>query len=85
MYAGIAANSPIWSDSIEPPNEVTKGDRVIVTVSSGLARLSFDAEAQNSGRRGDFISFKNPDSGKLFRARVEGPDQAIVMTPSIRP
>jgi flagella basal body P-ring formation protein FlgA len=81
----IAANTPVWSDSIEPPNDVTKGDRVTVTVTSGLARLSFDAEAENSGRRGDLVSFKNPDSGKLFRARVEGPDQASVMSPSIRP
>jgi flagella basal body P-ring formation protein FlgA len=80
----ISAKTPIWTDSIEPPNDISKGDRVTVVVSSGLAKLSFDAEAQNSGRRGDFVSFKNPDSGKLFRARVEGPDQAGVNTPSLR-
>ena len=81
----ISANTPIWTDAIEPPNDVTKGDHVVIVVSSGLARLSFDAEAETSGRRGDFVSFKNPESGKLFRARIEGPDRAGVNTPSLRP
>ena len=81
----ISANTPVWTDAVEPPNDVTKGDRVVIVVSSGLARLSFDAEAETSGRRGDFASFKNPESGKLFRARIEGPDRAGVDTPSLRP
>lgn len=80
----IAPNSPVWSDSIDPPYEVTKGDRVTVTVNSGPARLSFDVEAETSGRRGDLIAFKNPDSGKVFRARVDGPDKAEIDTPSTR-
>jgi flagella basal body P-ring formation protein FlgA len=80
----IPANSPIWGDAIEPPNDITKGDRVSVTVHSGLARLAFDAEAESSGRRGDLVSFKNPESGKLFRARVDGPGKAWVETPSIK-
>ncbi|MBV9267804.1 MAG: flagellar basal body P-ring formation protein FlgA [Acidobacteriaceae bacterium] len=80
----ISANSPIWTDAIEPPDDIMKGDRVSVVVRSGLAQLAFDAEAQSSGRRGDFVSFKNPESGKLFRARVEGPDKAGVDTPSIK-
>ncbi|MDQ2950049.1 MAG: flagellar basal body P-ring formation chaperone FlgA [Acidobacteriota bacterium] len=81
----ISANSPIWTDAIEPPNDIAKGDRITVVVTSGLAKLSFDAEAQNSGRLGDFVSFKNPDSGRLFRARVEGPGKAGVETPSVKP
>jgi flagella basal body P-ring formation protein FlgA len=80
----ISANSPVWADAIEPANDVTKGDRVSVVVHSGLAKLAFDAEAQSSGRRGDFVPFKNPESGKLFRARVEGPGKAWVDTPSIK-
>ena len=80
----ISANSPVWTDAIDPPNDIAKGDRITVTVTSGLAKLSFDAEAQNSGRRGDLVSFKNPDSGRLFRARVEGPGKAGVETPSVK-
>ena len=80
----IAASSPIWTDAIDPPNDIAKGDRVTVVITSGLAKLSFDAEAQNAGRRGDLVSFKNPDSGRSFRARVEGPGKAGVESPSIR-
>ena len=81
----IAANSPIWTDCIDPPNDIAKGDRVTVVITSGLAKLSFDAEAQSAGRRGDVVSFKNPDSGKSFRARVDGPGKAEVFTPSVKP
>ena len=77
----ISANTPLWTDSFDPPNAVTKGDRVSVLVRSGLAQLTLDAEAQTSGRAGDVVAFKNPESGKLFRARVEGPGKAIVSTP----
>lgn len=81
----IAANSPVWSDSIDPPLDVTKGDRVTVTVSSGLARISIDAEAETSGRRGDAVSLKNLESGKLFRARIDAPGQAALGGASLRP
>lgn len=74
----ISANTPIWLDSIDPPNDITKGDHVSVRVSSGLAQLSFDAEAEASGRRGEFVPFKNPESGKVFRARIDGPHEAEV-------
>jgi flagella basal body P-ring formation protein FlgA len=77
----INADSPLWNDSFDPPNTITKGDRVTVTVRSGLAELKLDAEAQGSGRSGDVVPFKNPESGKLFRARVEGPGQATLNTP----
>jgi flagella basal body P-ring formation protein FlgA len=81
----INANTPVWEDSIDPPNLITKGDRVSVTVNSGLARLSFDADAESSGRLGEMVSFKNPDSGRFFRARVDGPDEASVDTPGRKP
>lgn len=74
----IPAHSPVWSDAIDPPLDVTKGDRVTVTVSSGLARISIDAEAQTSGRCGDPVSLKNLESGKLFRARIDAPGQAAL-------
>jgi flagella basal body P-ring formation protein FlgA len=76
----IAANDPVWSDAIDPPYDIAKGDRATVMVHSGQAQLRFDAEAQASGRRGDQLSFKNPESGRLFRARIAGPGQAAIET-----
>jgi flagella basal body P-ring formation protein FlgA len=81
----IQANSRIWTDSIEPPKEIVKGDHVTVTVHSGLAVLTFAVDALTSGRRGDFISFKNPESGKMFRARIEGPKAASMQVEAVRP
>jgi flagella basal body P-ring formation protein FlgA len=77
----INANTPVWTDSYDPPNAVTRGDRVNVMVRSGNAQLMLDAEAQASGRPGDVVSFKNPESGRVFRARIDGPGKATVNTP----
>ncbi len=74
----IPANSPVWSDSIDPPLDITKGDHVSVTVNSGLATISVDAEAVSSGRCGDPINLKNLESGKVFRARIDSPGQAVL-------
>jgi flagella basal body P-ring formation protein FlgA len=76
----ITAGSPVWTDSYNPPNDVNRGERVVVHVHSGQAQLSFDASAESSGRRGDEIAIKNPESGRVFRARVEGPGLAFVQT-----
>lgn len=81
----IAANTPVWSDSIDPPNDVLRGDHVAVSVSSGLAHLIVDAEAQGSGRRGDLIALKNPESGKIFHARVNGRGTAALEAASVKP
>jgi flagella basal body P-ring formation protein FlgA len=81
----IAANTPVWADSLDPPMEIVKGDRVAVTVHSGLAVLSLNVEAMTSGRLGDAISLKNPSSGKLFRARIDGPNAASVQVDPVNP
>jgi flagella basal body P-ring formation protein FlgA len=80
----IPAASPVWTDSLDPPWEIAKGDQVSVTVHSGLAALTFRVEAASSGRRGDAISLKNPDSGKIFHARVDGPKAASIQTDPVK-
>ena len=56
-----------------------RGDLVDVTAISGAAQLHVPALAETPGRQGDMISLKNPRSGKIFRARIEGKDKALVM------
>lgn len=53
------------------PPEVSRGDRVMVEVAVGAARLAFEAQAESSGHVAESIIVRNPESGKLFRARVE--------------
>jgi flagella basal body P-ring formation protein FlgA len=74
----IQANSPVWKDAIDPPLDITKGDRVTVTVDSGLAKIRIDAEAETSGRCGDPIALKNLESGRVFRARIDAPGMAVL-------
>ena len=62
-----------------------KGDRVTVSVHSGLSALTLDADATTSGRKGDAVWLRNPHSGKLFRARVDGPNAASVQVDSFKP
>jgi flagella basal body P-ring formation protein FlgA len=65
--------------------EIVKGDRVTVSVHSGLFSLTVNADATTSGRRGDDIWVKNSHSGKLFRARIEGPDVASIQVDPLKP
>jgi flagella basal body P-ring formation protein FlgA len=80
----ILADSPVWADSLDPPMVILKGERVTVHVHSGLSALTFEADATTSGRRGDAIWLKNPNSGKLFRARIDGPNAASVQVDSFK-
>jgi flagella basal body P-ring formation protein FlgA len=64
--------------------EIVKGDHVTVMVHSGLSTLTLDAEATTSGRRGEGIWLKNPHSGKLFRASIDGPNTASIQVNPVK-
>ena len=74
----LAAGTPILPGLLEAPQEIHSGDSVTVEVSSGLARLSFEARADAGGRRGDLIPVRNSATGKSLRARVEGAGKASI-------
>jgi flagella basal body P-ring formation protein FlgA len=69
---------PILASMLVSPREVERGDKVTVEVSSGSARLSFDGTAQSPGRAGESILIRNPESGRLFHARVEAKGRVMV-------
>jgi len=74
----LVAGEPLFSGELEPPLEIHSGDTVAVEVSSGEARLSFEARAGAGGRRGDWIPVRNPVTGKVLRVRVEGAGRAVL-------
>jgi flagella basal body P-ring formation protein FlgA len=74
----IAAGAEIRSDLVTKSNDVSRGDMVEIEVRSGGARLAFNARAESSGRSGETIMFRNPDSKSVFRARVNGKGKATV-------
>jgi len=78
----IRAGMPVFRTDLAEPFLVQRGEMVEVTAMSGAAQLELDAIAQVSGRQGDVIPLKNPVSGKIFRARIEGEGKAIVIVGS---
>jgi flagella basal body P-ring formation protein FlgA len=75
----IRVGLPVFRSDLIEPLLVQRGDLVEVTAISGAAELHLPAVAETAGRQGDTISLKNPRSGKIFRARIEGKDQALVV------
>jgi flagella basal body P-ring formation protein FlgA len=75
----IRMGLPVFRSDLIDPLQVQRGDLVDVTAISGGAQLHIPALAESSGRQGDMITLKNTQSGKTFRARIEGKDRALVM------
>jgi flagella basal body P-ring formation protein FlgA len=75
----IRAGLPVFRSDLIEPLLVRRGDLVDVTAISGAAQLRLPALAEAPGRQGDVIAFKNPRTGRIFRARIEGQDKALVM------
>jgi flagella basal body P-ring formation protein FlgA len=78
-HRAVRAGLPVLRSDLAEAFQVARGDTVEVTVISGAAQLELEAVAEASGRQGDVISVRNPRSGKMFRARIEGKGRAIVM------
>jgi|HubBroStandDraft_1064217.scaffolds.fasta_scaffold237962_2 flagella basal body P-ring formation protein FlgA len=75
----IRTGLPVFRSDLIEPLLVQRGDLVDVAAISGAALLHLPALAETSGRQGDMISLKNPRSGKIFRARIEGKGKALVV------
>ncbi len=72
LRRAVQAGMPVYRTDLSAPFLVRRGDLAKVTVISGGAQLSLDAEANGSGRQGDIISLTNPRTGKVFRGRIDG-------------
>jgi len=75
----IRMGLPVFRFDLIEPFQVQRGDLVDVTAIAGAAQLHVPALAETPGRQGDLITLKNAHSGKIFRARIEGKDKALVL------
>ena len=88
--AGRMPKRALQAGSIVPLNvlaeapTVRKGDSVPVVVESGMARLRFDAIAENAARDGDIVELRNPANGKTFKARLGAGPKALIVIPGER-
>lgn len=58
--------------------EVERGSRISVEVTSGAARLVFQAVAETAGRQGEWVLVRNPENGHLFQAKVFGDGKVVI-------
>jgi flagella basal body P-ring formation protein FlgA len=77
----VRAGEPILLGTLSVPVVVHRGDAIRVEVRSGAARLLFDAVAQNAAGDGEMVELKNPENGRLFRARVAEGGRAVIVVP----
>ena len=74
---------PVWVKIRMPATQtvgaaVRRGEAVTVEVRSGAARLSFAAQAESAGRAGDSVMIRNPQTGRLFSAKVEATGKVVL-------
>ncbi len=74
----IPAGSVLTAAMLEPPNDVERGQTVLVEVHSGAATVKVEAKAESAGRRGETVAVRNAASGALFRAQIEGKGRVSV-------
>jgi hypothetical protein len=60
------------------PTAVKRGDKVAVSVTTGSVLLTFQSEAESSGRVGDTVIVRNPANGNRFVARVQDQGKVVV-------
>jgi hypothetical protein len=60
------------------PPTVRRGDKVAVSVTTGSVLLTFDSEAESSGRVGDSVIVRNPANGNRFVARVQDQGKVVI-------
>ena len=79
-HRSIRAGLPVLRTDLSEPFDIQRGEIVEVTAAVGAAHIELDAIAEGSGRRGEQVTLKNPRSGKIFRARIDGKGKATVLT-----
>jgi flagella basal body P-ring formation protein FlgA len=75
----IAAGGEVRLDNLVRPNDVNRGDLVHVEVRFGGAHLALMGRAEAAGHVGDVVAIRNPESSKVFQARVEARNRVIVL------
>jgi flagella basal body P-ring formation protein FlgA len=75
----VAMGGEVRLDNLVRPNDVNRGDLVHVEVRFGGAHLALMGRAEAAGHVGDVVAIRNPESSKIFQARVEAKDKVIVL------
>ena len=78
----VPAGAMLTPALLRVANDVERGDSVQVIVQIDSARIEAQGIAEDGGPRGSFVTIRNPESGRKFRARVEDRDKVFVLPTS---
>lgn len=78
VKAAVPAGTVLRRALLMRPADVLRGDAVAVHISSPGASITTEGIAEQTGVRGAVIYVRNRNSGRKFRARVEGKDTVTV-------
>jgi flagella basal body P-ring formation protein FlgA len=78
----IRAGEVVFSDQVQPPLLVKRGDAITVSSHAGGIRVRTTARARENGARGDLVQVESLETRERFEARVVGPREAAVFAPA---
>ena len=74
----IPAGAAFLASALGSAKEISRGDRIEVSVIDGSATLSLEGIAESAGSKGESILVHNPSTGKNFRAVVEEKGKVVL-------
>jgi len=74
----IQAGQVVFTDQVQEPVLVKRGDLVTVTSQSGAIRVRTSARARQDGTRGKLVQVESLDTRELYDVQVIGPREAAV-------
>lgn len=74
----IRTGEMIDAHSVKARDVIKRGEIVRLTIVSGDIRLRFDGEAISSGGRGELVTIRERQTGRIFHAEAEAPASAVI-------
>ncbi|MEO8099792.1 MAG: flagellar basal body P-ring formation chaperone FlgA [Acidobacteriota bacterium] len=74
----LRTGSVLNHEATAEPILISNGSNLLAEFRSGRLRITVPVVALGSGRVGELISVRNPESKKIFAARVNGPGRVVV-------
>ncbi len=79
----LAVDKPVRLRDLEVPRMVTKGQFVTIVLATPYMQLTARGRALDHGAEGELIRVANTQSSRIIEARVAGPSQVVVPTPTL--
>ena len=78
----IAAGDVIFTDKVQAPMLVKRGELIKVVAQGGGIRVSTTARGRQDGARGELVQLESLETREIYDARVTGFREAAVFTAS---